>query len=96
MPYYVFSCSVFRQVQAGQGLNSRSLWFSFGWSTKRKFLEGPALRIGPLQKIQREKIYFPYIVRKNMKSCHKFSKNYSTHGKNCETSDPNNFSLLLA
>ena len=28
-------------------LNSRLLWSSFGWSTMRKFSEGPALRIGP-------------------------------------------------
>ena len=36
---------------------------------------------------------FPLYLRKNMKSRHKFSKNYSTHGKNCEISGPNNFSL---
>ena len=29
-----------------KGLNSRSLWSSFGWSTKRKFSEGLALRRG--------------------------------------------------
>ena len=29
-----------------KGLNSRSLWSSFGWSTKRNFSEGLALRRG--------------------------------------------------
>ena len=47
-------------------LNSRSLWSSFGWSTMRKFSEGPALSIGPFQKVQLEVIYF-YVVRKNEK-----------------------------
>ena len=47
-------------------LNSRLLWSSFGWSTMRKFSEGPALRIGPFQKVQLEVIYF-YVVRKNEK-----------------------------
>ena len=50
-----------------QGSNSRSLWFSFEWSTKRNFLEGLALNIEPFQKVQREVIYFLYIVRKNEK-----------------------------
>ena len=50
-----------------QGLNSRSLWSSFGWSTKRNFSEGPALSIGPFQKVQREVIYSSYVVRKNEK-----------------------------
>ena len=47
-------------------LNSLSLWSSFGWSTMRKFSEGPALSIGPFQKVQLEVIYF-YVVRKNEK-----------------------------
>ena len=47
-----------------KGLNSRSLWSSFGWSTKRNFSEGPALSIGHFQKVQREVSYFPYVVRK--------------------------------
>ena len=47
-------------------LNSRYLWSSFGWSTMRKFSEGPALSIGPFQNVQREVIYF-YVVRKNEK-----------------------------
>ena len=33
----------------------------------RNFSEGPALSIVPFQKVQRKKIYFPYIVRKNEK-----------------------------
>ena len=48
-------------------LNSRSLWFSFGCSTKRNFSEGPTLRIGPFGKVQCEVIYFPYVARKNEK-----------------------------
>ena len=36
------------------GLNSRTLWSSFGWSTKRNFSEGPAFSFGPFQKVQRE------------------------------------------
>ena len=47
-----------------KGLDSRLLWSSFGWSTKRNYSECPALRIGPTQKVQREVIYFPFIVRK--------------------------------
>ena len=39
-----------------KGLNSRSLWCSFGWSTKRNFSEGLVLSIGPFQKVQREVI----------------------------------------
>ena len=49
------------------GLNFRSLWSSFGRSSKRNFWEGPALSIGPFRKVQREMIYFPYVVRKNEK-----------------------------
>ena len=47
-----------------KGFNSRSLRPSFGWSTKRNFSEGAALSIGPFQKVQREVIYLPYVVRK--------------------------------
>ena len=47
-------------------LNSRLLWSSFGWSIVRKFLEGPALSIGPFQKVKLEVIYF-YVVRKSEK-----------------------------
>ena len=47
-------------------LNSCSLWSSFRWSTIRKFSEGPALSIGPFQRVQLELIYF-YVVRKNKK-----------------------------
>ena len=49
------------------GLISLSLWSSFQCSTKRNFSEGPPLSIGPFQKVQRETIYFPYVVRKNEK-----------------------------
>ena len=31
----------------------------------RNILESPALGIGPFQKVQREVIYSPYVVRKN-------------------------------
>ena len=48
-------------------LKSRSLRYSFGWSTMKNFLECPALSIGPSQKVQREVIYFPYVVTKNEK-----------------------------
>ena len=37
----------------------------------RNFSEGQALSIGPFQKVQREKIYFRYAVRKNEKNCPK-------------------------
>ena len=50
------------------------MWSSFGWPIKRNFSEGPALGIAPFQKIQREVIYFLYVVRKKMKSHHKLSK----------------------
>ena len=50
------------------GLNSRLLWSSLGWSTKRKFSEGPALRMAPFQKVQREVIYFPCVVTKKWKA----------------------------
>ena len=50
-----------------EGLNSRSLWFSFGWSTKKNFSKSPALSIRPFQKIHLEVIHFPYVFRKNGK-----------------------------
>ena len=52
--------SSFRFPPIIQRLNSR-------WSTIRIFSEGPTLSIGPFQEVQREVIYFPYIVRKNDK-----------------------------
>ena len=48
-------------------LNSRSLQSSFGWSTIRNSSEGPAISIPLFQKVQREVIHFPYVVRKNGK-----------------------------
>ena len=33
----------------------------------RNFSEGPALSIGPIEKVQRKVIYYPYVVRKNEK-----------------------------
>ena len=50
-----------------KGLNSRSLWSSFGWPIKKNVSEGPAFSIGPFQKVQREVSYFPYVVRKSEK-----------------------------
>ena len=50
-----------------QCLNSCSLQSSLGGSTKRNFSVGPALSIGPFQKIQRELINFPNVVRRNVK-----------------------------
>ena len=47
-------------------LNSCSLWSSFEYFTMRKFWEGPALSVGPFQKVQLEVIYF-YVIRKNKK-----------------------------
>ena len=47
-----------------QCLNSRSLQSSLGESTKRNFSVAPALSIGPFQKIQREVINFPNVVRR--------------------------------
>ena len=49
-------------------LNSRSWWSSFGWSTIRNFSAGPELGIIPFQKVQREVIYFPCVVRKKSKA----------------------------
>ena len=42
-------------------LISCSWWVFFGWSTMRKFSEGPALSNRPFQKIRLEIIYF-YVV----------------------------------
>ena len=35
-----------------KGLNSRSLWSSFGWSTKKNFSEDQALSIRPFQNVK--------------------------------------------
>ena len=43
------------------------MWSSFEWSTMRNFSEGAALSFGPFQKIQREVIYFFYLVIKKWK-----------------------------
>ena len=75
-----------------KGLKSRSLWSSFGWSTKRNFSEGLTLSFRPFQKVQREVSYFPYVEK--VKSRHKLSKNCSINGKNCEISGPYNFRAL--
>ena len=64
------------------------MWFSFGWSTMRKFSEGPGLSIGPFQKYEHKVMHFPYVV---IKTCRKLSKNCSIHGKNREKSAPYNF-----
>ena len=49
-------------------LDPRSLWSPFGWSTMRNFSEGPALSIRHFQKVEREVIYFPYVVRNKLKA----------------------------
>ena len=59
------------------------LWFSFRWSTKRNFSEGQVLSVGPSEKVQRELIYFLYVVRKNATNC-------SILYKICEISVPHN------
>ena len=69
-------------------LKSRYLWSSFGWLTMKKFSEVPALSIGSFQKVQREVIYFPFVVRKNVSD---LSKNVSIPCKSCEISGPYNF-----
>ena len=56
----------------------------------RNFSEGPALSMGPFNKVQREVICFPYIVKK-MKCCRKLSKICSIHGKNREVFGPYDF-----
>ena len=50
-----------------ESLNFRSWRSSFEWSTMIKFSEGPALSIGPFQKVHPEVICF-CVVRKNEKS----------------------------
>ena len=41
------------------------LWqFFFGWSAMRKFSEVPALSVRSPQRVQRERIYFPFVVKK--------------------------------
>ena len=57
----------------------------------RKFSEGPALSIGPFQKIQREVIYFIYAVRKSENSRHILSKNLNMHGEHREIFGSYNF-----
>ena len=47
----------------------------------RNFSEGLALSIVPFQKVQREVIYFSYVV-KNWKICRKLFKNCSLHSTN--------------
>ena len=69
-------------------MNSHLLWSPFGWSAIRNFSEGPGFSIGPFQKVQREVIYFPYVV---MKCRRKLSKNCSINDKNREFSGPYNF-----
>ena len=63
-------------------LKSRSWWSSFGWSTMTTFSEGPAVSIGPFQKVQHRVIYFPIVVRRNVselsKSCRTHCKNFWT------------------
>ena len=56
----------------------------------RKFSEGPALSMGPFQKVESEVIYFPYVVTKNEIS-KKLSKNFTINGKYCEVSGRYNF-----
>ena len=56
----------------------------------RKFSEGPALSMGPFQKVESEVIYFPYVVTKNEIS-KKLSKNFTINGKYCEVSGQYNF-----
>ena len=67
------------------------MWSSFVCSTIRNFSEDRVLCIGHFQKIQLELIYFPYVVRKKMKSRHKLSKKCNIHGKNREIFGPYNF-----
>ena len=66
------------------------MWSFFRWSAMRNFSEGPALSIAPFQKVQREVMYFPYVVRK-VKTRRKLFINCSTHDKNLEISCPYNF-----
>ena len=53
-----------------------------------KFSKVSALSIWPFQNVQREVIYFRFVVRKNVS---KLSKNFSIHCKSREISGPCNF-----
>ena len=77
MPYYVFSSSVFWHVQDFAYNLRFKLSFIVAFFRvvhKKNFSEGPPLSIGPFQKVQRETIYFPYVVRKNEKGAIKCPK----------------------
>ena len=54
----------------------------------KKFSEVTELGIGPFQNVQREVIYFLFVVRKNVSE---LSKDFSTHCKSRENSGPRNF-----
>ena len=69
-------------------LKSRSLRSSFGWSTMKKFSEVTELGIGPFQNVQREVIYFLFVVRKNVSE---LFKHFSIHCKSRGISGPYNF-----
>ena len=69
-------------------LKSGSFWFSFEWCTMKKFSEVPPLSIGPFEEVQREVIYFPFAIRKNVSE---LSKDFSSHCKSRENSGPRNF-----
>ena len=71
--------------------NSPSLWSTSRWFRMRKFSEGPALTIGPFQKIQREVIYFIYAARKSETRRRILSKNLNIHGEHREIFGSYNF-----
>ena len=54
----------------------------------KKFSVVPALSLRPIQIVQREVIYFPFVVRKNVSE---LSKNLNIHCKSREISGPYNF-----
>ena len=54
----------------------------------KKFSVVPALSLRPIQIVQREVIYFPFVVRKNESE---LSKNLNIHCKSREISGPYNF-----
>ena len=58
----------------------------------KEFLEVPALTAGPFQKVQREVIYFHFVVRKNVSE---LSKNFSINCKSREISGPYNFLIPI-
>ena len=64
------------------------MWSSFGWSTMKQFSKIPLLSIGTFQNIQREVIYFSFVVRKKVSE---LSKYFSMHCKSREISGPYNF-----